>query len=99
MDVKSRQVFFQSTDMNVDAKRTISQDIARRARPRLNLRQHADNGSTMIAHGKRVFIFDKIDLAGHARKIGKKFLEKRHALADRPLWPRCAAQASYVVLS
>ncbi|MEZ5888668.1 MAG: aminotransferase [Paracoccaceae bacterium] len=44
--------------MNVDAKRSIEQDIAHHVHPQTNLRHHADKGPTMITHGKGVFIYD-----------------------------------------
>lgn len=44
--------------MNVDAKRSIEQDIAHHVHPQTNLRQHAEKGPTMITHGKGVFIYD-----------------------------------------
>lgn len=44
--------------MNADAKHAIKQDIAHHVHPQSNLRQHAENGPTMITHGKGVFIYD-----------------------------------------
>ena len=38
--------------MNADAKRAIEQDMAHHVHPQSNLRQHAENGPTMITHGK-----------------------------------------------
>ena len=44
--------------MNADARRSIEQDKAHHVHPQSNLRQHAENGPTMITHGKGVFIYD-----------------------------------------
>lgn len=44
--------------MNADAKHAIKQDIAHHVHPQSNLRQHAENGPTMITRGKGVFIYD-----------------------------------------
>ncbi|MGB0966926.1 MAG: aminotransferase [Halocynthiibacter sp.] len=44
--------------MNVDVKRTIAQDIAHHVHPQSNLRQHAENGPTMITHGEGVYVYD-----------------------------------------
>lgn len=44
--------------MNIDAKRAIEQDKAHHVHPQSNLRQHAEQGPTMITHGKGVFIYD-----------------------------------------
>lgn len=44
--------------MNADAKRSIEQDKAHHVHPQSNLRQHAENGPTMITHGKGVFVYD-----------------------------------------
>ena len=44
--------------MNVDAKHTIAADIAHHVHPQSNLRQHAEQGPTMIVRGEGVFIYD-----------------------------------------
>lgn len=44
--------------MNVDSQRAISQDIAHHVHPQSNLRRHAEDGPTMITHGKGAFIYD-----------------------------------------
>ena len=44
--------------MNVDAQRTIAQDVAHHVHPQSNLRQHAETGPTMITHGRGVFFYD-----------------------------------------
>ncbi|WP_406651383.1 aminotransferase (plasmid) [Aliisedimentitalea scapharcae] len=44
--------------MNVDATHTIALDKAHHVHPQSNLRQHAENGPTMITHGKGVYVYD-----------------------------------------
>ena len=44
--------------MNVDAQRAIASDIAHHVHPQSNLRQHAEQGPTMITHGRGVYIYD-----------------------------------------
>lgn len=44
--------------MNVDAQRAIASDIAHHVLPQSNLRQHAEQGPTMITHGTGVYIYD-----------------------------------------
>ncbi len=44
--------------MTVDAKRSIEQDKAHHVHPQSNLRQHAEQGPTMITRGKGVYVYD-----------------------------------------
>ncbi len=84
--------------MTVDAQQAIAQDMAHHVHPQTNLRQHMEQGPTMITHGKGVFIYDDqgrqiidgfsglgcVSLGYHNERLARTAMEQMNTLPFAP---------------